>query len=152
VLKIDVHEPDPVAPGASGLISFNMTNTSDMAVNGVLMNVSLPPSVTLHTDSHCEQTGQNPEGGQLISCNFSDAQGKFAPGETRSGTNDFAVAADAPAGTDLGKLGALIVPLENGEPTEDWEDIEGDHVDRVEITTTEGSAGAWDRLRSALGF
>jgi hypothetical protein len=116
------------------------------------MNVSLPPHVTLHTDAHCQQTGENPEGGQLISCSFDDQLGKFGPGETKSGTNDFAIAADAPRSASLGKLGALVVPLENGEPTEDWTDLEGDHVDRVEITTAADSAGAWGRLRSFLGF
>ncbi len=152
VLKIDIREPDAVAPGASGLLSFDMTNTGDEAIDGVLLNVSLPPQVTLRTDSHCQQTGQNPEGGQLISCSFTDAQGKFAPGETRSGTNDFAIAADAPHSASLGKLGALIVPLENGEPTEDWKDLEGDHVDWVEITTAAGSAGALDQLKAIFGF
>jgi hypothetical protein len=151
-LTIDIQEPDAVAPGTSGLLSFDFTNTGDKATDGILLNVSLPPYVTLRTDSHCEQTGQNPEGGQLISCSFNDAQGQLAAGETRSGTNDFTVAADAPESASLGELGALIVPLENGEPTEDWKDLEGDHVDWVEITTAAGSAGALDQLKALFGF
>jgi hypothetical protein len=149
---IEIQEPDAVAPGASGLISYTLTNASDEPTDGVLMNISLPPQVTLNTDSHCQQTGQNPEGGQLISCNFSDAAGKFAPGETFSGRNDFTVAADAPQSASLGKLGALVVPLEKGEPTEDWTDLEGDHVDWVEIKTAAGSAGPLEQLRAFFGL
>ena len=149
---IDIQEPDPVNPGASGLISYTLTNTSNEAVDGVLMNISLPPHVSLNTDSHCQQTGRNPEGGQLISCNFSDKLGKFAAGGTRSGTNDFTVAANAPRSTTLGELGVLVVPLEKGKPTEDWKDLDGGHVDRVDIKTGSGSASAWENLRSFFGM
>jgi hypothetical protein len=89
------------------------------------------------SDLHQRHVVRTPRGGQLISCSFNDQLGTFAPGETRSAS--------------LGTLGALVVPLENGEPTEDWTDLGGAHVERVEITTA-GSTGAWGRLRFFPGF
>jgi hypothetical protein len=151
--RIDIQEPDPVAPGTEGLITYRLTNTGDEATDGVLINVSLPPDVVLNFDPlHCQKTGSNPEGGDLVSCNFSDGFGAFAPGETKTSQASYTVAADAPESASLGKAGALAVPLENGEPTEDWTDLDGPHVDEAEITTSEGSAGAWDQLKGLFGF
>lgn len=150
---IDIKDPEPVAPGTEGLITYELTNVGDKATDGVLINVSLPPDVVLNFDpAHCQKTGSNPEGGDLVSCNFSNEVGKFAPGETKTSQASYTVTADAPESTSLGEAGALAVPLENGEPTEDWTDLEGAHVDRAEITTAAGSAGAWDQLKGLFGF
>jgi hypothetical protein len=151
--ELEIQEPEPIAPGTEGLINYQLTNVGDKATDGVLINVSVPPDVTLNFDAnHCQKTGTNPEGGDLVSCNFSNELGKFAPGETKTSQASYTVAADAPESASLGKVGALAVPLEEGEPTEDWTDLEGSHVDQVEITTGAGSAGPLDQLRSFFGF
>ncbi len=45
-----------------------------------------------------------------------------------------------------------MVPIVDGETTEDPTDIEGPNVDYAEITTSAGSAGAWDQLKGFFGF
>ncbi|MFC5232522.1 hypothetical protein [Pseudonocardia zijingensis] len=150
---LEIQEPDPVAPGTEGLITYELTNGGDEATDGVLVNVSLPPDVVLNFDvTRCQKTGTNEEGGDLVSCNFSDEFGKFAPGESKTSQASYTVAADAPESTSLGEVGALAVPLEKGEPTEDWSDLSGSHVDTAEITTGAGSAGTWDQLRGFFGL
>jgi hypothetical protein len=151
--EIDIQDPEPIAPGTEGLITYDLTNTGDEATEGVLINVSLPPDVVLNFDAtQCQKTGQNAEGGDLVSCNFSNELGRFAPGESKTSQASYTVAADAPESASLGKVGALAVPVENGEPTEDWSDLEGSHVDQAEITTASGSAGPVEQLRSFFGF
>lgn len=150
---LEIQEPQPIAPGTEGRITYELTNRGDEATDGVLINVSLPPDVVLNFDpAHCQKTGTNDEGGDLVSCNFSNEIGKFAPGESKTSEASYTVAADAPESTSLGEVGALAVPLEQGEPTEDWSDLEGSHVDQAEITTSAGSAGTWDQLKGLLGF
>lgn len=150
---IEIQEPEAIAPGTEGRITYELTNVGDKATDGVLINVSLPPDVVLNFDpAHCQKTGSNPEGGDLVSCNFSNEVGKFAPGESKTSEASYTVAADAPESASLGEVGALAVPLEDGEPTEDWSDLEGSHVDKAEITTSEGSAGAWGGLKGLFGL
>jgi hypothetical protein len=151
---LDIQDPEPIAPGTEGLITYELTNNGGEATDGVLINVSLPPDVVLNVDpAHCQKTGSNPEGGDLVSCNFSNEVGKFAPGETKTSEASYTVAADAPASASLGEVGALAVPVEGGEPTEDWSDLEGSHVDQAEITTSAGgSAGTWDQLKGLFGI
>jgi hypothetical protein len=150
---LDIKDPEPIAPGTEGLITYELTNTSDKAVEGILINISLPPDVVLNADpNHCQKTDTNAEGGDIGSCNFTGGMGAFAPGESKTLEASYTVAEDAPESANLGKVGALVVPLEGGEPTEDWSDLEGPHVDQAEITTSAGSAGAWDQLKSVFGF
>jgi hypothetical protein len=152
---IEIQEPGPVAPGASGLISYTLTNTSDKFIDGILFNISLPPGVSVNTDSrYCVDVGaKNSEGGQMISCQFKDELGKFNPGETQESQTDFSIAADAPVSTDLGDLRALVVPLdEDGGAAEDENDLEGPNVDKAKIVTADAPAGPLDRLRAFFGF
>jgi len=138
-LRASISEPAPVAPGGTGKVRYEVTNVSDEATEGILLNISLPRYVSLDSDKRCQQTGTNPEGGALISCNISDDLGKLAPGQTRVSDTPFYIAKNAPPSTELGKLGALVVPLKNGEPTEDYRDLDGHNVVWTPITTSGGT-------------
>ncbi len=144
-LAASLSEPAPVAPGGSGVLVYKFRNVSDGPTKGILLNVALPEHVSLDPDSHCRPTGDNPEGGTLISCSFTDAQGKLGPGEEREARTPFHVAPDAPADADLGRLGALIVPLDgHGQPTEDWSDLDGANTVWTSIrTASDSSMAAW---------
>jgi len=139
-LRASISEPAAVAPGGRGEVTYRVTNVSDKATEAILLNISLPPYVRLESDERCEQTGLNDDGGALISCNIGDQLGKLAPDETTVATDTpFFVAYDAPQSTEpteLGQLGALVVPLHNGEPTEDPADLDGHNVVWTTITTS----------------
>jgi hypothetical protein len=151
--KLDIKDPAPTAPGTEGLIAYELTNTSDKAIDGFLINISIPPTVDLNLDAdNCEKFDTNREGGDMIRCTFVGGIGKFAPGESKVLEKSFSVAADAPQSGSLGQVGANVVPIVDGEPTEDPTDIKGTHVDYAEITTSAGSAGAWDQLKGFFGF
>jgi hypothetical protein len=148
---LDVQEPEPVAPGADGRITYTVTNTSGEAIDGIQINIMVPPDVDLELDpTNCKNIGVSSHGGDLISCDFTGPMGKFAPGESKDLEKTFTVAADAPEGENLGAVGGLVVPLEDGAPTEDWNDTEGPNVDRADIKTSSG--GAWDQLKGMFGF
>jgi hypothetical protein len=150
---LDILEPAPIAPGTDGHISYELTNTSGEAIDGILIRISLPPDVALKANpDHCQKTGKNAEGGDEGHCSFTGGIGAFAPGESKALEVGYTVAADAPEGESLGKVGALVVPIEGGEPTEDKDDLSGSHVDQAEITTAAASAGAFDQLKSFFGF
>lgn len=150
---LDIQDPAPVAPGSEGLVSYTLTNTSGEATDGFLINVSLPPTVELNLDpNNCEKFDTNRDGGDMIRCTFAGGIGAFAPGESKVLEKSFTVAADAAAGASLGQIGANVVPIVDGEPTEDPTDIKGSHVDYAEVTTSDGSAGAWGQLKSLFGF
>jgi hypothetical protein len=150
---LDIQDPAPVAPGTDGVITYTLTNTSGEAIDGFLINISIPPAVGLNLDpDNCEKFDTNREGGDMVRCTFTGGIGKFAPGESKVLEKSYTVAADAPEQTSLGELGANVVPIVNGDTTEDPTDIKGPHVDYTEITTSAASAGAWDQLKSFFGF
>jgi hypothetical protein len=150
---LDIKDPEPIAPGTDGIISYELTNTSDEATDGFLINISIPPAVALNLDAdNCEKFDTNREGGDMVRCTFVGGIGKFAPGESKVLEKSYSVAADAPESASLGKIGANVVPIVAGGPTEDPTDIKGTHVDYAEITTSSGSAGAMDQLKAFFGF
>jgi hypothetical protein len=134
-LKSTMTKPAPVSPGAGGTLHYEVTNVSPAPTDGVLLNVSLPRYVALPADRHCQQTGHTPDGGTTISCNMSDELGKFAPGQTRVSNQPFQVSPDAPRGATLGRIGALVVPLKGGKPTEDWHNLTGYNTSWTTIST-----------------
>ncbi|MBB6375143.1 hypothetical protein BKA01_002365 [Pseudonocardia eucalypti] len=134
-LRSTLATPQPVAPGMGGTLNYEITNLGATPTEGVLMNVSLPKHVKLPADRHCQRTGANPQGGDLISCNFSDELGKLAPGQTRRAATPFTVAPDAPAHADLGRIGVLVVPLKAGKPAEDWRNLTGRNTAWTNIKT-----------------
>ena len=134
-LQASINDPAPVSPGATGELVYTVTNVGHRTTDGILLNVSLPPHVRLNKDPHCQRTGRNDEGGDLVSCNFSDAQGLLVPGQTRLSRTPFHVDRDAPAPHELGRLGALAVPLRNGRPTEDFRDLSGRNTVWTSIST-----------------
>jgi hypothetical protein len=151
--KLDIREPAPVAPGTDGVITYELTNTSGEAIDGFLINVSVPPAVDLNLDpDNCEKFDTNREGGDMVRCTFVGGIGTFAPGESKVLEKSYSVAADAPESASLGKIGANVVPIVGGAPTEDPTDIRGSHVDYAEITTSAGSAGAWEQMKAFFGF
>jgi hypothetical protein len=151
--RLDIRDPEPIVPGTDGIITYELTNTSDDAADGFLINISIPPAVDLELDpNNCEQFSTNREGGDMVRCTFIGGIGTFAPGESKVLEKSYSVAADAPESASLGKIGANVVPIVDGEPTEDPTDIKGSHVDYAEITTSAGSTGAWGQLKSFFGF
>jgi hypothetical protein len=150
--NLDISDQAPIAPGAGGILTYQLTNTSNEAVDGFLINLSMPPTVDLELDpNNCEKFGTNREG-DMVSCTFIGGIGQFGPGESKTLTKSYSVAADALASSSLGNIGANVVPIVNGETTEDPTDIKGPHVDYVEVSTSSGSAGALGQLRSLFGF
>jgi hypothetical protein len=150
---LDIKDPEPTAPGTDGIITYELTNTSDEATDGFLINISIPPAVVLNLDAdNCEKFDTNREGGDMVRCTFIGGIGKFAPGESKVLEKSYSVATDAPESASLGKIGANVVPIVAGEPTEDPTDIKGTHVDYAEITTSAASAGAMDQLKAFFGF
>ena len=136
-LYASISEPAPVAPGGRGEVEYKVTNVSNRATEGTLLNISLPPNVSLESDARCRRVGFNDNGGELISCSLSDELGKFAPGETKVARNTpFFIDASAPKSTELGHLEALVVPLENGYPTESPNDLDGYNYVSTPITTS----------------
>jgi hypothetical protein len=151
--KLNIKDPAPTAPGTDGIVTYELTNTSGEATDGFLINISLPPAVDLNLDPNsCEKFSTNREGGDMFRCTFTGGIGKFAPGESKVLEKSYTVAADAPESASLGQVGANVVPIVNGETTEDPTDIKGPHVDYAEITTSAGSAGAWNQLKAFFGF
>ncbi|WP_037062748.1 hypothetical protein [Pseudonocardia acaciae] len=137
VLRTKLTGPPATVPGGQGVLQYTITNTGRTPTDGILLNVSLPPRVDLALSPGvpCQKTGNNPQGGALISCNFSDASGRMAPGESRVHNTPFTVAPDAPRGKVLGPVGALVVPLKGGKPTEDERDLRGPNVAWTPIRT-----------------
>lgn len=136
-LRTSLTTPTPVAPGGTGTVTYRVTNQSPAATEGVLINISLPKFVTINPDEqHCQKTGTNPEGGDLISCNMSDNLGKLTPGQTNTDNQKFTIAQDAPHHAKLGQLTTLAVPLKNGQPTEDWHKFGGSNASSTVIATS----------------
>jgi hypothetical protein len=136
---LDIKDPAPVAPGADGVITYTLTNTSDQATDGFLIRVSAPKTVSLDFGgTRCDKRGTNVG----TTCTVTGEMGKFAPGETKVLQKSYTVAAGAPESASLGKVEARVVPIVGGKPTEDPTDKDGPHVDSAEITTSAGSAGA----------
>jgi hypothetical protein len=151
--NLDILDQEPIAPGASGVLTYELTNTSSETLDGFLINISMPLTVDLELDpNNCEKFDTNREGGDMVRCTFIGGIGQFAPGESKVLEKSYSVAADAPESSSLGKIGANVVPIMDGETTEDPTDIKGSHVDYAEVSTSSGSAGAWDQMRSFFGL
>jgi hypothetical protein len=151
---LDIKDPAPVAPGADGVITYTLTNTSDNATDGFMIYISVPSGVDFDLDPNtCTETDHDPEGGEVVvRCNFDGGIGQFAAGESKVLEKSYTVAADAPESASLGQVAALVVPSVDGEATEAPTDRGGSNEDRAEITTSAGSAGSWDQLKSFFGF
>lgn len=151
--NLDIQDQEPIAPGTSSVLIYELTNTSSEALDGFLINISMPPTVDLELDpTNCEKFDTNREGGDMVRCTFIGGIGRFAPGESKVLEKSYSVATDARESSSLGKIGANVVPIVDGETTEDPTDIKGSHVDYAEVSTSSGSAGAWDQMRSFFGF
>jgi hypothetical protein len=111
VLRTELTRPAPVAAGGTGTLTYKITNVSKRATEGVALHLALPEHVSLDPDGHCKRTGRTDDGGTLIRCDFTDAAGEFAPGESRVARTPFHVDGSAPASATIGRLGALVVPL-----------------------------------------
>ena len=145
VLHASATAPAPIARGGSGILHYEVTNTSTTRTDGVLLKISLPKHVSLDRDPRCQQTDTTPDGGILLSCNLSDATGEIPAGEMVTSDTPVHVDASAPEGTTLGKLGALVVPLDaGGNPTEDWKDLRGPNVTWTPIRTAKKGASLAD--------
>ena len=149
---LDIKDPQPVAPGADGVLTYELTNTSGQATDGFLIRFSAPKNVSADFGSTpCKKFDTNAEGGPMIECAVTGEMGRFAPGQSKALEKSYTVAEDAPESTSLGKVGALVVPIVDGEIKEDATDLDGPNVDYAEITTA-GSANAWDQMRSFFGL
>lgn len=151
---LDIKDPAPVAPGADGVVSYELTNTSGEATDGFMIYISIPSGVNFDLDpNNCTETDHDPEGGEVVvRCNFDGGIGQFAAGESKVLEKTYTIAADAPASSSLGQVQALVVPSVGGEATESPTDRGGSNEDQAEITTSAGSAGAWDQLKGLFGF
>jgi hypothetical protein len=136
---LDIAAPAPVAPGADGVITYTLTNTSDQATDGFRIRVSAPKTVSLDFGgTRCDKRGTVAG----TTCTVTGEMGTFAPGETKVLQKSYTVVAGAPESANLGKVEARVVPIVGGKPTEDLNDKDGPHVDSAEITTSARSAGA----------
>jgi hypothetical protein len=151
VFTLDIKDPAPVAPGADGVLTYELTNTSDEATDGFMIYISIPSGVDFDLEpNNCTETDIDPEGGEVVvRCNFDGGIGQFAAGESKVLEKSYTIAADAP---ESARVGALVVPSANGEATEAPTDRGGSNEDYAEITTSAGSAGAFDQLKSFFGF
>jgi len=136
---LDIKDLAPVAPGADGVITYTLTNTSDEATDGFLIRVSAPKTVRLDfSGTRCDRQATS----YGTTCTVTGEMGQFAPGETKVLQKSYTVAAGAPGSASLGEVEARVVPIVDGKPTEDPSDKDGPHVDSAEITTSASSAGA----------
>jgi hypothetical protein len=134
---LDIKDPAPVAPGADGVITYTLTNTSDEATDGFQIRVSAPKTVSLDFGgTRCDKRATSAG----TTCYVTGEMGTFAPGETKVLEKSYSVAADAPQSANLGKVEARVVPIVDGKPTEDLTDSDGPHVDNAQITTSAGPA------------
>jgi hypothetical protein len=150
---LDIQDPAPVARGADGVLTYTLTNTSDEATDGFMIYISIPSDVNFDLDPNTctERPDIDPEGGEVVvQCNFDGGIGQFAAGESKVLEKSYTIAADAPE--RLGQVKALVVPSVDGEATETPMDRGGSNEDSAEITTSAGSAGAWDQLKGFFGF
>lgn len=150
-LQMTLTEVTTAAPGGVVEVRSVIENVSSQAVDGVLLNMSLPRYVSFAPTANCQETGENAEGGTLVSCNISGPEGQLAPGESVESVTPFQIAPEAPVDTQLGALGALVVPLEGGaEPVDDWKDLTGHNVAELPISTSLGEAasggGVWSSI------
>lgn len=151
---LDIKDPQPVAPGADGVITYELTNTSAEPTDGFMIYISIPSHVDLDLDpTTCVETDIDPEGGEVVvRCNFAGETGKFAAGETKVLERTYTVSADAPPSANLGRIAALVVPSEGSEATESPNARGGSNEDRAEIETAPASTGAWDQMKGLFGF
>lgn len=138
VLQVELTQPAPVAPGAGGTVHIEVTNTGETATEALLVNFSLPPSMTLDHSDDCQETGRNAENGVLLSCNIDDDIAKLAPGQTNKADLPFRIAEDAPAGAELGTMTVVAVPIGSPEEKDGWKDQDKDdpHFAETQITTS----------------
>jgi hypothetical protein len=152
---LDIQDPAPVARGADGVLAYTLTNTSGEATDGFMIYISIPSGVNFDLDPNTctERPDIDPEGGEVVvQCNFDGGIGQFAAGESKVLEKSYTIEEDAPESESLGQVKALVVPSVNGEATETPTDRGGSNEDRAEITTSAGSAGAWDQLKGFFGF
>ncbi len=129
------------APGGTGTVQLQVKNVGSQATQGVLINIALPPHVTLPVlaaDKHCQHKADpNVPGGSLISCNMSDKndpRAQVSSGHTNTDDAEFTVDKQGVAPfAHLGTLVVVTVPLVNGKSTEDWRDETGPNTARTEI-------------------
>jgi hypothetical protein len=151
---LDIKDPQPVAPGADGVITYELTNSSAEPTDGFMIYISIPSHVDLDLDpTACVETDIDPEGGEVVvRCNFAGEIGKFAAGETKVLEKSYTITADAPESASLGRIAALVVPSEDSEATESPTDRRGSNEDWAEIETASASTGAWDQMKGLFGF
>jgi hypothetical protein len=159
-LELTLGEAPAAAPGQTAEVPYTLKNLGDEATDSLLVHMSLPPGVSFLAPN-CEETAhdvENPvtgeveQGRTLVACNISGPEAVLEPGQELSSTAPFEIASDAPADTELGELGAQVLPLEDGVETEPVEEMEkglsGGNVDTTLLST--GSGGGL--LDSVLGF
>jgi hypothetical protein len=159
-LELLLGEAPVVAPGQTAEVPYTLKNVGDEATDSLLLHMSLPPGVSFLAPN-CEETAhdaENPETGEveagrtLVACNISGPEAVLAPGQELNSVAPFEIASDAPADTELGTLGAQILPLEDGTETEAVEEMEKDlsgaNVDTTVLST--GSGGGL--LDSVMNF
>ncbi len=130
---LDIKDPAPVAPGADGVITYTLTNTSDEATDGFLIMVSAPKTVNIDFGgTRCDKRATSAG----TTCYVTGEMGKFAPGQTKVLEKSYTVVAGAPGSASLGKVEAVVVPIVDGKPTEDKNDQDGPNTDSAEITTS----------------
>jgi len=100
----------PIEPGGTGTLHYEVRNAGSQATQGLLLKVALPKYVSLDEDPHCQKTGVSDTGGDLISCEFSEAASKLAPGAKITSDTPVHVAQNAPGPRSLGKLEAVVLP------------------------------------------
>lgn len=151
---LDINDPAPVARGADGVLTYELINTSDEAIDGFMIYISIPSGVEFDLDpNNCKETPIDPEGGEVVvRCNFDGGIGQFAAGESKVLEKSYTIAADAPESPSLGQVKALVVPSADGDATEAPTDRGGSNEDYAEIMTSAGSAGAWDQMKGLFGF
>lgn len=149
-LKLTLEEAPAVAPGDTVEVPYVLENVSSETTDSILLNMSLPEFVSFAAPN-CQQTGETEDGGTLVSCNISGPEAVIAPGEKLETVAPFQISPDAPEGAELGKLGALVVPLDEGQEsgdTEDWTDITGHNADETLISTGAGGGGIMSQFMS----
>jgi hypothetical protein len=72
-----------------------------------MLMLSLPANLSVASGSPCEVTGENDEGGTLVSCTIDGSAGNIVPGGSVEAATPLKIAEDAAAGTELGTLRAV---------------------------------------------
>jgi hypothetical protein len=149
-LSLTLAEIPSAAPGSIVELRSVVENVSTEATHGVMLNLSLPANLSVAPGSTCLATGENGEGGTLVSCTISGSAGNIDPGGSVEATTPLQIAKDAAAGTELGTLRALAVPAGKGAPTGDLSNLVGHNVAEASISTLAGevTSDMWSSIRA----